>query len=174
MWLIRPRKEYLQLAGRAAWGLLGLAHCLELPLLRNGHAPWAPGRAGGYRHSWCPSFQKAWSSQAFLAREALGESPAQPGPSLNPHSRWRPERIPSSATLWLHPPKCNGPAPTPAPGLQGPLFSAVSSWGWGPRLGRSQGAAHREPGPGTWMTGSGAAEGPRPPKLLHSGCAKTP
>lgn len=73
--------------------------------------------------------------------------------------------IPQSATPQLPPPR----------GSRAPSFSAVSSWGWGPGqpdwtgYGKSRGAWPRH---GDGRTRSG--RGPRPLKLQHQRCTRTP
>lgn len=157
-------------AGPAGPGLLPGAPAAEKRTCSLG-----PRKSWGDRHSCCPGFQKACSSQAFRAREARGESPPL-APGQGCSFEMAPRALPPLRPCGSIPQSATAQLPTPASGFQGSFFSAVSSWGWGPRLRRSQGAAHREPGPGTWMTGPGTAEGPGPPKLPHGGGggAKTP
>lgn len=148
-------------AGPAGPGLLPGA-----PAAEKRRCSLGPRKAWGIQALWVPLFS------AFPGQRSPGPVP-HPGPS--PHSRWRPECVPSSATPRLHPPKCTTPAPPlPARGLQGPFGQCcVQQTGMGAKVREESGAARREPGPGTRTTGPGAAEGPRP-KLLHRGCARTP
>lgn len=111
-------------------------------------------RPGLLRLSW---LEKPWASP-----------PPQPEASL----RWRPECVPSSATLRSIPQSAPPQLPL-CPGAPGPLQCCVHP-GMGAKVREESGAACREPGPGTWMTAPGTAEWPRPPELLHRGCAKTP
>lgn len=114
--LIRPRKEYLQLTGRAALGLLGLARGLELPLLRNGHAPWAPGRTevrGGFTGTLDAPVSRR-SGHLRLCR------PEKPWVSPPPQPESLFQKAPRVHSLLLYPvapsPKVQHPGFPPAPG----------------------------------------------------------
>jgi len=130
--------------------------------------------------------RKGWGVQALLLPQfpegLVSGFPGQrsprlspPGPSLNPHSRGRPGCIPSSATLWLRPPKCDTPAPALAPGLQGPFVQCCVQLGMGAKVREESGGCPQ--GAWSWHVDDrarGSRGAPRPPKLLHGGCAKTP
>lgn len=91
-------------------GPAGPGSLLGAPAAEKWTCSLGPRKGWGYRHSCCPSFQKAWS-QAFLAREAPGESPARPQPESSL------ERVPRVHSLLCYPvapsPKVQHPSSRP-------------------------------------------------------------